>query len=453
MRCQILTSKDQAKPIIPKVKGKIDDLQYVESVFVDGKPVFLVTNTKTGGIYISEKFEINEKIIRPLEKNECGYIPYSLSLKEFNDLIKSNISTATLLREVKDVIDAYIEAPENTKILILGDVFITYSQEWISTLHYPFFVGETESGKSTVLHLGKQLNYRCLLSEDIPHADIYNFLGEDEEGSGTICEDEAQEMWRDRNKIRTYKNSYSKGSSKPIVKMLANSKVQVYYKTYCAKWFAGETTPQDKGFIERLAVVHMTGGKPKHNIKQLSESQLAVLNHLRNKLLVWKMQQMSKKHVQFYSGLTGRDQELWEDFLRIFDGTVFSQHAKAVVEYYVNQRHNSIKNSFEARIFKILHDNLNENHEIEAQVFWRILTEDNPDLPGKLDNFSGKSFYPDEFGFKLSPNTLARIIEDKFQGKKLFRTLYPDGKPKKITYYAFDLQVIESLSSKYGIES
>src|SRR3970040_258581 len=99
MRCQILTSKEQSKPIIPKVKGKIDDLQYVESVLVNRNPVFLVTNTETGGICIEDQFEFDDKIIRPLEKNECGYIPYSFSSKEYEDLIKSKISTEKLLSE------------------------------------------------------------------------------------------------------------------------------------------------------------------------------------------------------------------------------------------------------------------------------------------------------------------------------------------------------------------
>ncbi len=298
MRCQILTSKDE-KPVFPKVKGKIDDSQYVESVFVDGKPVFLVKNLKTNAICIIDKFD-DEKI-RPLEKNECGYIPFSFSQEEFDNLIKSKISTEELLVDVKNSIDTYIHASEYTKILILGNIFITYSQEWISTLHYPFFVGETESGKSSVLHLGKELNYRCLVSEDIPFADIYNFLGIDEEGTGTICEDEAQEMCRDRKKIRMYKSSYSKGSSKPIVIMTQNSKSQIYYKTFCAKWFAGETIPQDKGFLERLAVVHMIGGKPVKNIKRLvSESEKSSLSHLRNKLLIWKLQQLGTKNDDFH---------------------------------------------------------------------------------------------------------------------------------------------------------
>jgi hypothetical protein len=448
MRLQNLTSKDE-KPIISKVKGKIGDLQYVESVFVDGKPVFLVKNLKTNTIHIIDKFE-DEKI-RPLEESECGYVPFSFSKKEFDNLIKSKISTEELLVDVKNSIDTYIHASEYTKILILGNIFITYSQEWISTLHFPFFVGETESGKSSVLHLGKQLNYRCLVSEDIPFADIYNFLGIDEEGTGTICEDEAQEMCRDRKKIRMYKSSYSKGSSKPIVIMTQNSKSQIYYKTFCAKWFAGETIPQDKGFLERLAVVHMIGGKPDKNIKRLSESEFDILNHLKNKLLIWKLQQISTTYTGFHSSLNGRDQELWEDFLKIFDKTEFETVAKKVVEFFVSQRHDSIKNSFEAKIFKILCENL-KNHGIEAKVFWGMLTNDNPDLPGKLNDFSGRTFYPDEFGFKLTPNTLAKTVEDKFQGKKQSITKDINGKPKKITYYIFDPKVIESLSTKYGIE-
>jgi hypothetical protein len=447
MRYQILTSKDE-KPVFPKVKGKIDDSQYVESVFVDEKPVFLVKNLKTNAICIIDKFD-DEKI-RPLEKNECGYIPFSFSQEEFDNLIKSKISTEELLVDVKNSIDTYIHASEYTKILILGNIFITYSQEWISTLHYPFFVGETESGKSSALHLGKQLNYRCLVSEDIPFADIYNFLGIDEEGTGTICEDEAQEMCRDRKKIRMYKSSYSKGSSKPIVIMTQNSKSQIYYKTFCAKWFAGETIPQDKGFLERLAIVHMIGGKPIKNIKRVSESELYAMSHLRNKLLIWKLQQISTTYTKFHSSLNGRDQELWEDFLKIFDKTRFDNVTKQVVEFFVNQRHDSIKNSFEAKIFKILCDNL-KNHAIEARVFWGMLTNDNPDLPGKLNEFSRRTFYPDEFEFKLTPNLLAKIVGDKFQGKKQSITKDFNGNPKKITYYNFDPKVIESLSIKYGI--
>src|SRR5690348_16247945 len=92
-----------------------------------------------------------------------------------------------LLDGIKSEIDGFISLSDIGKHLILGDILLTYCQEWINTVHYPFFVGETESGKSSALHLVKWLGYRCMLGEDVPQADVYNFLGSDEEGCGTIA--------------------------------------------------------------------------------------------------------------------------------------------------------------------------------------------------------------------------------------------------------------------------
>lgn len=206
--------------------------------------------------------------------------------------------------------------------------------EWITTLHYPFFVGDNESGKSSVLHLGRWLNYRCLLSEDLPNADIYNFLGTEEEGTGTICEDEAQDIESNKEKIRTYKSSYSSGATKPRVITFSNKKFQVFYKTFCAKWFAGEKLPRNKGFVERLAIIHMVSGTPLRNIKRATLDEKSELNSLRNKLLIWKIQRIGKKH-EFKSDLIRRDQELWEDFLGVFENTRFFDDASNVVKHYI----------------------------------------------------------------------------------------------------------------------
>ena len=69
MRLWNLNSKSE-KPIIPKVKGRIDGFQYVESVFMDEKPVFLVKNLKTDKICIKDKFEVNEKILKKIHYGE-----------------------------------------------------------------------------------------------------------------------------------------------------------------------------------------------------------------------------------------------------------------------------------------------------------------------------------------------------------------------------------------------
>lgn len=431
-----------------KAKGMVENC-YIESIIVDGKPRLLCNFLKENVVCIKDSLETGSEIIIPLEAKECGYHPYSFTGSEIISLIGEPISNDEILQDIKSQIDRFISLPELGKHLILGDLLLTYCQEWISTLHYPFFVGETESGKSSVLHLVKWLAYRCILGEDIPQADVYNFLGSDEEGAGTIAEDEAQELWNNREKIRTYKSSYAKGSSKArILGTDSLGKHQVFYKTFCPKWFAGERLPQDKGFVERLAVVHMSEGQPLSNIKRPSEDEKKQLNQLRNRLLVWKVQTIAKGIGKVDSGLKGRDQELWEDFLAVVHDTKYFDKCKNVVTYFIERRHYAIKNSFEAKIFKLVTDKLDNNLDLNAVGFWQYVTN-NSELPGRLDH---NTFYPDDFQ-KFSSTALAKLLEDKFQAEKRTRYEKDDGiKYHKITYYAFDAEVIKTLAKKYDTE-
>ncbi|MCH8833951.1 MAG: hypothetical protein IIA81_06665 [Thaumarchaeota archaeon] len=138
-----------------KVKGFINDELYVESVIIDGEPKFLVKGLLSNTITIKERIETEDTTYRPLEKNECGYFPYNFTSDEIQELTKKPIGTEQILDEIKEQIDKYIVAREIDKHLILGNILLTYSQEWIHTIHFLFLVGETESGKSTVLHLGR----------------------------------------------------------------------------------------------------------------------------------------------------------------------------------------------------------------------------------------------------------------------------------------------------------
>lgn len=331
---------------------------------------------------------------------------------------------------------------------------MTYCQEWISTLHFPFFVGETESGKSTALYIAKWLCYRCHLGVDIPSADIYNFLGMDEEGLGTIAEDEAQELWRNSEKLRMYKSSYSKGSKKArIVGVDTLGKHQVFYNTFCPKWFAGEKMPTDKGFLERIAIVHMVEGQPQSNIKKPSEDEVHQLHQLRNKLLVWKVQNVGIGLEKMNSDLKQRDQELWEDFLVVVNGTKYFDKCNEVVKYYTDQRHQAIRNSLEARLFGMVVSKLDKNLELKFEEYWNYITSNNPELLGKLDERNGKTFHPEEFGNTITPQLLAGILCDKFQAtKNQTRTRNEKGIQHQVTTYVFKKETILKLATKYGIE-
>lgn len=430
-----------------KVKGFIDNI-YVESIFVDGRPTFLCNDIKTNRIFTKDEFLQNDKLVKPIHMEDCGYIPYNFTLKEIKEISHKQISKEILLEKIKEQIDKFIVVQTLDKHLILGDVLLSYSHEQIGTVHFIFVVGETESGKSTILHFFRWLGYRCLYGEDIPFADIYNFLGKDEEGCGIIAEDEAQDLAKQLDKIRLYKNSYSKGSKRAIIQMTQNSKKQVFYKTFCFKVFAGEKIPEDKGFKERLAIIHMIEGNPKLNIKRLKEKDKVQLENIRKALLVYKVQNIQNQLPEVDSGLQQRDQELWEDFLRVTFGTKYYQKCKHVVAFYTAQRHEAIWNSLDARIFKLVHRILSGSLELRLELFWDYLVNQQEDLPGHLEK---ETFYPHDYAQKITRNYLAILFEGKFHGIRRQKYRIENDSKHKITVYEFRDEVIKSLIKKYNI--
>lgn len=446
-----IQSEKTKKKKIYKIKGNAGNT-FFESIFVDGKPQFLCKSTTQEELFLKNKIETDDSIFKPLEQDQYGYEPYRFTSQEINDLKNKIPSKEDLFGQVYEQVNHFISATEISKTLTGGDIFLTYNMEHVDTLHYPFYVGENESGKSSNAHLFKNLAYRPIYGEDIPMADIYNFLGRDEEGCGTIIEDEAQDMVEDKEKMRMYKNSYSRGSTKArILSPDGADKKQVFYKTFALKVFAGESIPNNKGFRERLAVVHMLEGDPKGNIKRLTDEEKQKLYKIRNLLLVWKLHNVHKGLEKIESGLRQRDQELWEDFLRVAYGTKFYDKCKSVVAFYTSQRHESIKNSLEAKLFNIIVDNVNQSLEINAKDYWHKIVTDNPYISGNKHE-TQQSFYPDEFGQKITPHWLSGLLTDKFHGKKFDRNVLNENKRySKQTFYSFNSDDLQRLVRKYGI--
>lgn len=446
-KISIKNQKPKEQSIIKKIKGRIHS-HFVESILVDEKPFFLCYNYDNGRIAIKESVSAEQVLVKPLEINDYGYIPYKFSGSEIEFLMNSSLSKEAILDQIMSQINKFLVLDERDKYLIMTDILLSYYQEQISTLHYPFFVGETESGKSSAIHMFRWLAYRCLIGEDIPLADVYNFLGTDEEGAGTIAEDEAQEIERNREKIRMYKNSYAKGSVKPRIILTNNSRKQFFYKTFCIKVFAGEKIPDDKGFKERLAIVKMIEGTPSSNIKRITDQEKAELNKIRNLLLVFKIQNIANALQRIDSGLQQRDQELWEDFLSIVHGTKYFEKCKETVRHYTEQRHETIWNSLEATIFQILIKNLELDLSVRLEAFWQLLTAPEG-MSGGVDK---GTFYPNDFAAKITRNYLSKLFESKFQAKRKTKyTTDENGKKHMLSVYVFERTILDSLRRKYHV--
>lgn len=439
----IKTKSEKKAPDVEKVvKGWFRDV-FVESIYMNGVPHFLANVNDE--IKLSEKFEFEGKIIVPIEREDTPYESYEFSKLYFN-LLKNNPPTKeNLLEKIETRIKRYVDTTKKNRIVILIDTFLTYCQDQIDTVHYLFVVGDTESGKSTIGHLIKNIGYRVQYQTDLNYAGIYNFYGTKEEACGTIIEDEAQDLGENKNKIRLYKNGYTRGSKQAIVvgKDTANQKHQVYYTTFGFKVFIGENIPPDKGFRERLVIIRMNTGFPEANIKRLTPEEKEDFKSLRNSLLFYKVQHIRKPLPIVKTGLCNRDEELFEDFIRISSGTKFEESAREAVKEYTKERHESIHNSFESKLFELIVLPIDEKVLVIFEDFWKNLTEEQDTIKGRLDN---ETFFSHDYG-KITRYRIAQILIDKFQAKK--EVIHRER--KQITAYFFNPKILSKLVEKYNI--
>lgn len=143
----------------------------------------------------------------------------------------------SLFDKTLNVWKKYIDADDFHLKICAADTMYTYFQDKIGTTHYLFFVADNDAGKSDNLKLLNILAYRNLMNNSMTHANIYNFLGPKDEGAGTICIDEADNI--DQQKypeiMAILKSGYTKGI--PVVRIIesVNGRRQVRFNTYCFK--------------------------------------------------------------------------------------------------------------------------------------------------------------------------------------------------------------------------
>jgi len=437
------STKKRTPNIERVVKGWFDD-HFVESIYMDGTPHFLAN--VNGEIKFSERFEIDGLIIEPIRKQDSPYKPYEFTKSELDELINNPPSKESLLERIEPVIDKYIDTTKNNKTIILVDTLLTYFQDHVNTVHFLYIVGDTESGKSTIGHLMKELGYRVQYQTDLNYAGIYNFYGTKEEACGTIIEDEAQDLGLNKDKIRLYKNSYTRGSKQAIVvgKDTANSKHQEYYATFGFKVFIGEQIPNDKGFRERLVILRMNTGFPESNIKRPTLEEKKELESLRKDLLFYKVYNIREQLPQVETELVNRDEELFADVIRIVSGTKYEKQARKVVKHYTKERQDSIHNSFESKLMQLILDKTDEKYQIVFEEFWRYLSNEQDTIPGILDK---ETFFSHEHG-KITRQIISPLLTDKFQARK--EVIIRDK--KQITRYIFDPKILRKFVEKYNIE-
>jgi hypothetical protein len=239
-------NKGEGKPVY-RVCGVVGELVF-ESVYYNGKPEFLIFHKGTEKFMVAENLLGEGVLYLPYRKDMYPYRPYTLNedmLKFINSWVPSN---EEIYKMVYEEVDTFLDMELIYKILEADHILETYQQHKIISTSHLGFVGEPESGKSNALEVINGLGYRTLSSASLPAADVYRFLGDHEEGCGTILEDDAERLDQPRyeEKMKLYKSGYKKGKTVPRMEFTKKgTAIQRFFNSFCCKDFAMRYLPND----------------------------------------------------------------------------------------------------------------------------------------------------------------------------------------------------------------
>ena len=323
-----------------------------ESVIVGGIPYFAVARADSKNVTLEESIPITDKIeYKPFEQTAYLSEPYKFkSRQEFESCIEKarNETLDSLYRKEKAIWLKYIDADDFHISICAADTIFTYYQDRMGLTHYLFFIGGNNCGKSNNLLVLKYLAYRNFTSTDMTAANIYQFLGSGEEGQGTLCEDEADRIDEDRQKMAIHKNGYIKGF--PVARTDTSfGRKQLKFNTFCFKAFAAERFPDPikaKGFNQRVIELQCSSGDPEKDIAEVTnpageeefQHLLDELNEMRNLLLVCRLLHFNEKIPDIKLNIKGREKQLFKPVLRIFQNTHALKELLPVISNYVVQK-------------------------------------------------------------------------------------------------------------------
>jgi hypothetical protein len=269
---------DKSRQHYDYVQTYSDSTVLAEAVIVGGKPFFAISHFDSTDITLEKEIQLDDEkktILKPPEKVSYINKPYTFESEahfSFCVNLAAREDLDSLNKMVKEIWKKYIDADDEHISICAADTVFTYFQDIIGMTHYLFFVGDNDSGKSNNLVVIHMLAYRNLMSLGISVANIYQFLGSRVEGAGTICEDEANQIDEDKDKMEVAKSGYTKGY--PVVKTTITpfGRYQSRFNTFCFKAYSAEKSPDSgkgRGLVQRLVKLRCTAGNPQYDILEV----------------------------------------------------------------------------------------------------------------------------------------------------------------------------------------
>lgn len=400
-----------------------------EAIIVAGIPYFAVAKARSNEITLERSIAIDDtNEYRPFESRAYLNKPYIFKSKQDIESCVNKTRNETLdtsYRKVKAIWSKYIDADDFHISICAGDTIFTYYQDKIGLTHYLFFVGNNSSGKSNNLTLLHFLAYRNFTSTDMTAANIYQFLGSEEEGQGTLCEDEADRIDEDRQKMAIYKNGYITGF--PVARTDTSfGRKQIKLNTFCWKAFAAERFPDSlkaRGFNQRSIGLSCVYGFPQYDISEVVnpagedeyQDLLNEVNETRNLLLVYRLLHFKDKIPNIQLDIQNREKQLFKPVLRVFQNTDTLKELLPVISRYVSQRRETNANTLHAFLYRVIIELIKSQNsfELESSMIWNTLTDI---LAGEFNPNKKLSYDTSDFGI-ISRKEITQILKDVFGAK------------------------------------
>jgi hypothetical protein len=383
-----------------------------EAVIIGGVPYFAVSKSESDlkNITLKESIPISDTgEYRPFDASAYLNEPYRFRTKEdFESCIQKarRERLDSLYRKVKAIWSKYIDADDFHLSICAADTIFTYYQDKMGLTHYLYFVGGNDSGKSNNLLVLKHLAYRNFTSTGMTVANVYQFLGSDEEGQGTLCYDEADRIDEDRPMMGVLKNGNIQGC--PVARIDTSfGRKQMKFNTYCWKAFAAERfldPVNAKGLIQRTIELQCYAGDPDYDIAEVMDTTGAEefeelkceLNETRNLLLAVKLLHFHEKIPDIKLNIKRREKQLFKSVIRIFQNAKVLDELLLVISKYVTQRREANFNSLHAYLYRAVRDMIKSRQtlQLESSYIWNHITDSlqGADIPGKTLSYDSSEF-------------------------------------------------------------
>jgi hypothetical protein len=336
---------------------------------------------------------------------------------------------------------------------LTAQVLETYIQFKLNAVGYLFAIGQRNSGKSRACDMVAYLGYRPIYGLGINAANIYNYIGSDEDNEGqvTIIEDEIDPKNEKTDKdlierLKIYRSGYRKGNCVPrILDSSSSERVQVFYKTFCSKMFAGYEKPHDEAFNTRCIDLPMIEGVPEQD--ELLPEHYPDFDKIKLHALIWRMQTYFDPLPERELKLNGRMKEIWKCKILAVADTTGEDVITKLAYKDLTDKFEEAYNSLECKVLQAVLDEATyfEWDAIQYKFIWNRLLKILGITEIEYEEEANKGpVYLGGMNTPLSNVTVGRILLSMIHGKRMLA--------KGIgRMYLFDKNTVERLSKTYKL--